>query len=198
MIAIFAIFCAVSFQRVHGQHFSNDLSVINVYGIEATSNCHLWFYYNTTTKRCECFPHPYNKVKLICTETDSEALLNFGYCMTYNNKDGTISIGQRASFMVHNRNVSERNYLRLPKNVSELNDYMCTPMNRKGLVCSECIDGFGPSVFSYGFQCTNCTDSWYEIPVYLLLEFVPITVFYLFILAFQISVTMAPMASFVF
>ena len=44
--------------------------------------------------------------------------------------------------------ISEPGFISLPENVSELNDYMCGPMNRKGLVCSECIDGFGPCHFA--------------------------------------------------
>ena len=59
--------------------------------------------------------------------------------------------------------------------------------------CSECIDGFAPSVTSIGYECSNCTDTWYGVPLYLFLEFVPITIFYLAVLIFQISVTSAPM-----
>ena len=83
--------------------------------------------------------------------------------------------------------------LQLPQNLSQLNDRMCSPMNRKGLVCSECADGFGPSVTSFGYRCANCTDAWYGVPLFLFLEFVPITIFYIICLAIQISVTSAPM-----
>ena len=69
----------------------------------------------------------------------------------------------------------------LPRNFSMLNDYMCTPINRKGTTCSECIEGFGPAVMSPGYSipCSRCTSDWYVVPVYLFLEFVPVTVFYL-------------------
>ena len=71
-------------------------------------------------------------------------------------------------------------------------------MNRKGRVCSECIDGFGISVFSLVPTCSNCTGAWYGVPLYLFLEFVPITVFYIIILSFRLNVTSAPMVAFVF
>ena len=74
---------------------------------------------------------------------------------------------------------------------------MCGPLSRKGLVCSECADGLGPSVTSFGYRCVNCTDAWYGVPLFLLLEFVPITVLYLVILVFQISITSAPMPCFI-
>ena len=74
---------------------------------------------------------------------------------------------------------------------------MCGPMNRKGIVCSECIDGFGPSVTSNGFTCINCTSAWYRVPLFLVLLFALITFFYLFILIFQISMTSPPMPCFI-
>ena len=79
---------------------------------------------------------------------------------------------------------------------SDLTDYMCGPMNREGIVCSKYIDGFGLSLTSVGYKCSNCTDAWYGVPLYLLIEFVPITVFYLVILIFQINVASAPMSCF--
>lgn len=91
-------------------------------------------------------------------------------------------------------------YIRLPENITELNNFICGPMNRKGfkLVCSECEDGFASAITSLGYQCSNCAGVWYGMPLLLFLEFVPITIFYLIILLFGISVTSAPMTSFVF
>ena len=94
-------------------------------------------------------------------------------------------------------NVTISEYIQLPSNITELSDYMCGPLNRKGIVCSECADGFGPSVTSLEHMCTRCTDAWYGVPLFLFLQFVPITVFYLIILVFQISMTSAPMTCFV-
>ena len=74
---------------------------------------------------------------------------------------------------------------------------MCGPFNRKGIVCSECADGFGPSVISFGYRCVNCTDTWYGVPLILLLEFAPITALYLVILVLQISITSAPLPCFI-
>ena len=56
---------------------------------------------------------------------------------------------------------------------------------------------FGPSVTSFGYKCANCTDAWYGVPLFLVVEFVPITGFYLIILVFQISVMSAPMPCFI-
>ena len=87
----------------------------------------------------------------------------------------------------------------LPTSLAELSDYICRPANRKGMLCSECIDGFGPSATSPRFKCSNCTNApAYSVVIYLLLELIPVTVFYFIILVFQINLTSAPMVCFIF
>ena len=126
-------------------------------------------------------------------------LLDFGYCVTYDEETKLLTIAGCPHFLPygHSYYLSPSGQIVLPRNLSQLNDYMCGPLNRKGLVCSECADGFGPSVTSFGYKCANCTDASYGVPLFLVVEFVPITVFYLIILFFQISVTSAPMPCFV-
>ena len=158
--------------------------------------CPPWFFYNTATQRCECFRSPSIDNIVICTEQG--ALLRYGNCMTYEKGIGTF-VGPCQSFEIDGHNISESfpRFITLPDNVSELNDYMCGPMNRKGLVCSECVEGFGPSVTSFGFSCSKCTDSGYGMVVYLFLQFVPITIFYLIILIFRVGLTSSPFTAFV-
>ena len=164
---------------------------IAVYAVEE-DNCPPWFTYDSSLNQCVCSSE--GEFHIRCTEHG--ALLRFGSCMTYEEGKGT-SVARCQYFKLHERNITEQRYIELPDNLTELNDYMCKPMNRKGVVCSECIDGFGPSLTSIGYQCANCTNAWYGVPLFLFLEFVPITVFYLIILLFRISLTSAPMTSFV-
>ena len=124
------------------------------------------------------------------------ALLSIGHCMTYHEGQGTFAM-ECPYFQLKGHNVAERGYIWLPSNTSELNKYMCGSMNRKGWLCKDCIDGFGPSVTSTGYKCVNCTGVWYGVPLYLLQEFVPITVFFLIILIFRIHLASAPMTCFI-
>ena len=123
--------------------------------------------------------------------------LTAGHCATYNNDTKLVSILDCPYFQPIGYNFTTTGLILLPTNLSQLNDYMCGPLNRKGLVCNECADGFGPSATPFGYQCVNCTNTWYGVPLFLFLEFVPITVFYLIVLVFQISVTSAPMPCFI-
>ena len=169
---------------------SQQLSGVAISSAENGLHCSPGFLYNTKSSICECYPSS----NVRCS--GHKALLNFGSCMTYREGEGTF-IGFCISFLARGRNVTDRVYVSLPDNITELNDYMCGVMNRKGLVCSECMEGFSPAMTSIGFQCSNCSGVWYGVPLYLLLEFVPITIFYVFIVSSGISVTSAPMSSFV-
>ena len=157
--------------------------------------CSPWFFYNVTLGQCQCFETLNFDVE--CTER--EALLRFGRCMTYQDEEHTTSVGFCPYFLVDNfvENVTQSVFIRLPSNVSELNDYMCGNLNRKGFQCSECIEGYGLSWTFLGYQCSNCDGVWYGVPVYLLLQFAPLTVFYFIILLFRLNVTTAPLTSYI-
>ena len=118
-------------------------------------------------------------------------IVNFSFKVWLREEGEGVFIGLCPYFQVKGHNVTDYGYIKLPDCISELNDYMCGPMNRKGLLCKECIDHFGPSLTSVGYHCSNCTDAWYGVPLYLFLEFVPITLFYLAILTFRICLTCA-------
>ena len=90
-------------------------------------------------------------------------------------------------------------YIQLPDNISELNDYMCGPLNRKGRLCSECKDGYGLATTSVGFQyfeCSKCAGTWYGVPLFLFLEMFPLTVLYLVILLVQVNITSSSITCF--
>ena len=156
--------------------------------------CPPWFFYNDTVSQCQCF----ESLNLDVRCTSEGALLRFGRCMTYQEGIGT-AVSSCPYYRVDSflDNVTQGLFITLPRNVSQLNDYMCEPLNRKGYQCNECLDGFGVSLTSLGYPCSNCAGVWYGIPLYLFLEFVPITVFYIIVLVYRVNVTSAPMTSFI-
>ena len=112
-----------------------------------------------------------------CTDSDG-VYLNFGHCLTYKNQNGENVLYEfKCPYFRLNGfqvNDSEPGYIKLSHNNSELNDYMCGAMNRKGFLCE---DNFSVSKTSIGNKCSNYTDVWYRIPLYLVVELVPIMAF---------------------
>ena len=142
----------------------------------------------------------HHQKNLMFCSRGNEPVTEFHHCATFNEETRVLSVSHCPYLQSDGYNLTKVRsavYKILPRNLSQLNDYMCGPLNSKGLVCSQCADGFGPSITSYGYRCVNCTDTWYRVPLFLLLELVPITVLYLIVLVFQISVTSPPMPCFI-
>ena len=161
-------------------------------------HCPPWSHFDVRKKICR------HNIYYAALFYNNHTYLTEGYCSTYNESTQIVSFApcpyfQSDDFDVQFKLTGRAWYIKLPVNVSILNNYMCGPLNRQGRVCSECIDGFGPAVTSVGFniQCSNCTDVWYGIPLYLALEIIPVTIFYLVILIFRINITSAPMTSYI-
>ena len=164
-----------------------------------TTPCPPWFALQNTSgtdhcHSCACINSTDTAVK--CDQLAQRSYLLLGYCMTHDDSSGNTFLGRCPYFNL--QKPIDHLYLELPTNISHLNHFMCGPLNRKGLLCRDCLDGFGPAVVSTGYACEKCPGhSHYGIALYLLLELVPITGFYILVLVFQIRVTSAPLNGFV-
>ena len=145
-----------------------------------------WLCFNTSEEYDCC-----QRREISCLE--SGPALPFSYCATYSESISAKSLSfTNCPYLPWQSNMTTPEKLPLPVSLTELNDYMCGPLNRKGLVCSECADGFGPSVTSYGYKCAKCTNAWYQVPLYLLSQLLQVTVLYILILVFRIRATWPP------
>ena len=165
----------------------------------ATANqvdCPPWFFLDADNGTgCSC-----SRVKTdeaVKCEKDI-ALLRIGYCMTYNNETKDTEIGP-CPYISQRSNFSSNNlYFRLPDNTSKLNSFMCGPLHRKGLLCGECEDGFGPALYSYTLECKKCWGHGLGWLLYISLTVIPTTIIYIIIVVFRISATSSPLSAFVF
>ena len=72
--------------------------------------------------------------------------------------------------------------------------------NRKGILCGSCIEGHSTFYHSPAFTCYNTTTAHcaYGIPLYIVSELLPVTIIFVIILVFNISLTSGALYSFVF
>ena len=76
---------------------------------------------------------------------------------------------------------------------------MCGTYNRKGFQCGECIDGYGPGVYSLDRTCVDCSklSMGSAICLYVLVAFVPIALCFILVLEFRLNITAGPMLRYV-
>ena len=144
---------------------------------------------------CECDKIPFY---IHCDQHSESTQLLIQYCMTYNESGGRTTVGKCPySYHIQNRSASS-DYMNLPQNVSDLNEFMCGGLNRTGLLCSKCQPDLGPVVFSYSVQCMKCLESGGGWLLYIFLATFPTTVFFLLILLFKIPITSGPLNAVIF
>ena len=64
-------------------------------------------------------------------------------------------------------------------------------------MCTECVDGYAYPVYSYSLACVECKDYEYNWLKYIAVAFLPLTVFYIIVILFRISVTSGAMNGYV-
>ena len=83
---------------------------------------------------------------------------------------------------------------RIPTNISgpELNRFMCSGYNREGAQCRQCIEGYGPALFSDGVTCADCSKHRYHWILYIVFQLSMVTIMYLAVVLFEINGTASP------
>ena len=103
-----------------------------IFSAVAASNtsCPTYFYFNITTQQCEC-GKSLGKVK--CNQKEKKVEIEDGKCLTYGGQEGLYYFG--GCPYIPTKNNTNRMFSELPRNHSLLNDAICGPYNRNGLLC---------------------------------------------------------------
>ena len=83
----------------------------------------------------------------------------------------------------------------LPNDSERLEEVQCGPNHRQGLLCAKCAHGYGVSATSLTPKCIKCTSYPIILTVllYFIIELLPITVFFILIVTFNINITSGPL-----
>ena len=152
-----------------------------------------------TTGKCKCGPDLMDDIR--CREeTMTSAVLNC-HCVTYDELNTKTFVGfciYNCILAVFNNSILQQGvYYRLPRNISQLNGYMCDRFNRDGVLCGECMKGLSPFVLSYNLSCVNCPNSGMNWLKFIAVGFIPLTLFYFIMVFFNVSVTSSHMNGYV-
>ena len=131
-----------------------------------------------------------------CDEASLEALIISGTCMSYDDIINDTVVG-KCPFNYHYPD-TQTFYITLPNDTTELNSFMCSGLNRTGLLCGQCQQGLGPAVLSYERQCAPCFDKRYGWLLYITATLIPSTILCFIVIIFQFYLTSAETNAFVF
>ena len=156
----------------------------------SNTSCPTWFYYDNSTQQCEC------GFWLTCT-SDSQVEIEDGTCATYAGEGSRYFIGT-CPFR-HTVNNPDSVHSEMPRDPALLDDFMCGHYNRRGLLCGRCIAGYGPTGNLLDLTCANCSDlpEHYAVTLYLVLQLIPVTVFFICVTIFNINITSGPLFAYI-
>ena len=155
------------------------------------TSCPTWHYYNNATGQCEC------GFWLHCSSDGNQVEIKIDHCATSSGKEDDYYVNHCP--FTHTVNSTKRMNSEMPSNASELDEVMCGPYNRRGLLCGECKDGYGPAAYSIDMTCANCSSAWsrYAISLYLFLQVVPTTLIFLCFVVFRFKIASGPLLGYV-
>ena len=159
-------------------------------GYNDNSNCsNTWFFtrqFDNGSTACECGSDL--GFLIHCDKVSGQVALLETYCMTYDVDNISLVVGKcyfGSSHTFHKGKILRRN---LPSDPSLLNQ-RCDGYGRTGQLCGKCIDEYALPVYSYNFTCVECTDYSYNWMKYVAAAFLPLTIFFIVVVIFRVSVT---------
>ena len=167
---------------------------------DIAASCNTWYYRPVNRNKCVCG----NTLNggLVCSEEGHRVYLNIDYCMTQMESEELVAGFCRYGYQQNSSLIHNRIYTLLPENPDDVNETQCHQYNRKGLFCGECIEGYGPSVYSFKYTtaCSNCSKMSIlaATALYLTLELVPVTLLFFLIMTFRINLTTGPLLGYIF
>ena len=140
---------------------------------------------------CECGSELGGVVE--CHNSSKEVDLLDCYCMTFSTNGTMLVVGP----CIYGCKGNSASYYPLSSNASLLTEF-CSQYHREGQLCGKCENGFALPAYSYNLACVECS---YHYPKnvlkYVAVSFLPLTLFFIVIVALRVRVTSGVMNVFV-
>lgn len=142
---------------------------------------------------CICNPKNYQKI-LHCDQSEFQSFLRNGYWMgktPESNESLVVSLCLPGFCKVN----TSADYINLPHNISSS---LC--QNRKGVLCGECVPGYGPAVNRRNYECIPCskTNNAAHATYYVLAVYLPLLLLFTGIILLKVRLTTGPANAFIF
>ena len=110
-------------------------------------------------------------------------------CATYDRDANAIQMG-RCLFSSYSTEPMRYtiNFITLPKNLSKWSFKFCDKYHRQGPLCGNCQSGRYPLALTYHQSCGECNNELINVIKYVLIAFVPLTLFYFLLVYFQVNI----------
>ena len=171
---------------------------LNATCIGNDSVCPPWGYCDETSGTCKCFM---NSDVLICDPKGTNNFISVGYCLTISDVSDELELGlclYNSQSLGHNKFNINYVYDSLPLQTSNLNNELCGAFNRTSTLCGKCSSNTYLRAYSYDMSCYGCGNEIYSLIKYIVVGYVPLTLFCMIVLILQINIPASQLQGYVF
>ena len=171
--------------------------------LEVGITCPPWSYCDNTDRKCKCIKLP--GAPLLCdegvlTKDNNPPLILDCYCITAADENDLIEVGQcDVNCANHPHDLVDLVYKILPPNISDWNNFMCGEFSRYGTLCGKCDEenNYYPRAYSFDLSCIKCDDIKSNLLKYIILVYVPLTIFYFLIFFLKVDIHSSQLQGFI-
>ena len=183
---------------VYSVYILNVITCVPCDGFHEDVTCPTWMYHSVNgSSQCVCGVDLHRAV--LCNASSQLVQVRRFYMVTFDPTRNETIAGY--SFYSNPKLTKKppRMYYPVPSNVSQINSGMCDPLNRSGLFCGACKNGYSPLVYSYKISCSNCSGAGVVQMglTFIAFGFIPVTLFYIFVLLFKFNANSPSLHGFV-
>ena len=149
-----------------------------------SSLCTLWKYQKTPNSTCECG----SSIGQVVQCSNQSVYIFTCHCMSYSEELGMDIMGS-CPFLCENAF-----FIKVHPNL----DRLCNQVNRTGQLCGKCMKRYAPAVYSYGSLCVQCTHYQHNWIKYLVIAYLPVTVFYVIVVLFRFNAMSPSVIAYIF
>ena len=166
---------------------------------EDVTQCPTWKWFNYSSGSCQCGHDIMGTIK--CSEAENSSVYaRFDVCVSWDSHSQTVLTSVCKYKRSRRTSVTDRVFSKLPLSPYNLSFDECELNNREGIFCGECKKGFAPSLYIFRGMCTecsNCLQNPASLFLFLTLEILPPTLFYLIIMVLHLNIMSGPMLGYI-
>ena len=141
-----------------------------------------------TNETCKCGHYHYPRNIIRCNEDKRTSAVLDCYCATFNENQNVTEVGACFYNCFNFRTKSVDSIYHQLSGYAEQRNPICMLFNRTGTLCGRCLPEHYPLAYSFNLTCIKCPHVGWNWGRYLMAAYLPLTLFYFFIVFFRINV----------
>ena len=184
LLSLSITFSLCSDTEANGFCFDDATADSDIVDTNDSSLCPPWKYQKAPNSTCECG----SSIGQVVQCTNHSVYIFTCHCMSYSEELGMDIMGS-CPFLCENAF-----FIKVHPN----QDHLCNQINRTGQLCGKCSKGYAPAVYSYGSLCVQCTHYKHNWIKYLMIAYLPVTIFYVVVMLFRFNAMSPSVTAYIF